>query len=541
MHALSFLVAVPLLAIFHGLLFSTQYVLPFEIWDLARCARIAMVTQFVVLLFRFVLVVRSKMVHYSKRAAKLPSLPPEGHVDKFVVPMAEEIVKFCVICLFSNGRALSATHVYVVALVYALNKLVCILFTFSPLHHSVHYNKFNKLHQIWQDGESLPASKIPSFGIDQESGWKSRLSVDSSDSGATLNNVPEPAETPVFNLNSFSTSLAKAKLMPILGSDRIQTHHDVIDRLYSVSPKNTLHLQEADSDSDDDVTLYIISGESDSADSASLHTNGTHLGGGGGGNFKYKFPDGSKLRFGGGAGFDYQHDTPETDPPRDGSCSESSSSSTVTSNSFGEREKEWLRPFLLWFRWLIPIHGDRMPTDINTNQSIQKKLSTYTMNSEVLSLKSKDSRNYGTFDLESQDFKARNKNVHTFYRFARFANKYFDYWSPNFSDLIRDIDPAFMRFGVTLPDFPTFFFLIFEVSICLWQFASSLLLAYPILAQEVHIWNFMACVALMVVCKLFCCNYLHFQSTVSYKVALVLELFVNLSMFCSCLYYYSHL
>lgn len=541
------------------------------------CARVALIAQIVLIVFRVGLIVRSRLANFSKKTARLPETAPRSFTKKFTIPLVEELVKFGLVwlgsCLSSNVRS-TLSSAFVVAVVCAVNKVACTVFTFSPVSYETNYRKFVRLHQIWQDCEPLYTSDLK-----KESGWDCRNSF-SSDTSTLMGQETIETEHPTFNLNSFN-SLAHSKLLPVLTAE-VQIHHTVIERLYSVSPRNTLHSNSEISE-DSDVKAY--------SPEAPPHTLGTHLGGGGGGGFKYKAPDGSKIGFGGGGGFDYEHDTPETNPPvadppakdppstdppatdppatdpptteppaadppaedtpekepkskhsRSNSASSTSTAGSVhhddplsSPNSLGP--KNLLSQFLYWFRWLLPVSEEQVVVHQTVDISIQKIFSTYTINSEVLSLRSSFARpQYGTFDLENQSFgESSCENVQTFHRFARFANKYFDYWSTKFTDLIKEVDPAFIKFGTTLPELSVFSFIMYQASMCLWLFSSCLLLVLPLVSShKVTVFALFTLVST----KLFCCNYLSYQYSGSYKSALLIEFLLNTGLFCSIVYYY---
>lgn len=177
--------------------------------------------------------------------------------------------------------------------------------------------------------------------------------------------------------------------------------YNLVDKLYSISPKNTFHLITASATAilKSDVTLQsdeveevlerqievspfienneVVMQVVDTLDTNSVHTTDTHLSGGGGGNFKYKLPGGGKLKFGGGGGFDYDH--------RDGRKKDSTNSSVKSTRSlhFHEPERrtshhEAIEHKHKWIGWLFP-------TKKKTN-GIKKKLSKFTFSPRTNSL-----------------------------------------------------------------------------------------------------------------------------------------------------------
>lgn len=86
-------------------------------------------------------------------------------------------------------------------------------------------------------------------------------------------------------------------------------------------------------------------------DVSSIHTTDTHLSGGGGGNFKYKFPGGGKLKFGGGGGLDYDH----RDGKKRNSVNSSVKSSRVVMNQESESRvsQSYAQHLHKWTNWLL--------------------------------------------------------------------------------------------------------------------------------------------------------------------------------------------
>lgn len=571
------MVALPLvLAGFALLCWSLRYLSIPSHPDWGHYVWIAFVTEVIVVcfwLYRWVLAVTSynlRFVSYVERA-------PVG-AEKFFVPLLEEVVKFFSIVLFvflgNSSHDCRVSYVYTVAAVYAFNFVVASLVEFCPINYTSRFGKFLADYEIYH-------SHILGTVIKNASHDSSLLSTPTL---APANHAP----IPVFNLNSFGSDLnsfgtkplASSALMPIMNQQVLEANSDMIERLYSVSPKNTLHFLLGDYGTNTSGPVLQMPAEED--DAKSVHSLDTHLGGGGGGGFKYKFPGGPKIGFGGGGGFDYEHGS----GPSDTNSGKDSCKSVVSfsdkrpefhclsgSPAFGLSDSsntsvsippcnrhpvkfeslcqhqalQWR--ILYWFRWLVPI----APCEdeiVNVSRralrfSIRKKFSTYTLNSDTRSFKSFPQRLYGAVDLESQlpDRQCRpsninTENVHRYYEFAKFGNQFFGVWSPRLFEFYKGVDPAFYRFGTMLTKLPVFYFIVYAASICVWQFSSTLILAYPFVAPTASLSTFVGLVAVVFVAKVFCMNYLHNQATCSYRVSLVVELAVNLILFAFSYFFY---
>lgn len=571
MHTASYvLVACPLLlTIYASLCWSLDY-LPVGLYDdLAHYVRIAFVTEVVLSCFQFFAWARSTFAFTPRQKISFPELAPTDAATKFGVPLMEEIARFCtlamIVLLGKSEFNCNVTYVYTVAAVYGLNHLVASIVRFSPFDYHSRFQRFLRSYEIY-DSHMLrrltkKASSTLSYALD---------------SAVTLASVNSPAK-PVFNLNSFDEppQLSHSKLIRSIRLDTLEASPDFWERMYSVSPKNTLHLQIGKSGGEDEVSSRLLAklqaledplGPSQvdldprANDSLSVHTSDTHFGGGGGGNFRLKLPDGTELEFGSGAGFDYRHrsrcesedsshknrehessqslPSPEFVPsnPSNSSFCDNPYSPSISPSTHGA-EKNTLKNIIYWFRWLLPLaQKEDESTNISplaVRRSIRKKLSTYTLNSDTSSLKSFPCKSYGAIDLESQ-LPVRTSsvaNIHSYYKFAKFANQFFDVRPPRLLEFFKGVDPAFYHFGTLLPKFPAFFFIVYSTCICLWQFTSTLIIAYPFVAYHPDVLTFVVILSTLAVIKLFCINYLHDQATCSYRVSLVVELVLNLVAF----------
>lgn len=581
MLALSYVLACLLiLAIYSSLCWSLHY-LPVGLYDdVAHYVRIALVTEVVLSCFQFFAWARDTFAFVPKMKLSFPELAPTSVASKFGVPLMEELTRFATLAMLvflgNTDYNCNVTYVYTVAAVYGFNHLVGSMVKFCPFNYHRRFHKFLAGYDIYKAHLLKSVKKAlstMSFALDSD----------------TLASLPAK---PVFNLNSFEKEplLSHSKLIRSIRLDTLDANPEILDRMYSVSPKNTLHLQLDKSGSEDEVSSKVLAkfkslenfweqGADTPSELNSLHSSDTHFGGGGGGNFKMKLPNGTELEFGGGAGLDYKHHS---------SCESESSSDTSGASNTRYSPPQWtksktssnlslmnspyalgpsahspsalspsvlspyatstssrsnssvLESIIFWFRWLLPVTKKEDDTHISPlalRQTIRKKMSTFTLNSDTASLKSVPCKLYGSIDLESQlpEKSARftAENVHGYYEFAKFANQYFDVRTPRLLEFYKGVDPAFYHFGTLLPNFPAFFYIVYSTSICLWQYSSTLILAYPFVAADPRLVTFMGIICILAVLKLFCINYLHNQATCSYRVSLVVELVLNLGFFAS--------
>lgn len=523
--------------------------------------KLAFLAEFVLIFSQLFFWTIKILMKVSRRRRSFSEGPPLDFMTKFGFPLLNEGLKMGVAALivFSGNDAHieGSSSVFVVSAVFAGHFLLGNLIRFCPVNYHRRFARFLAQYEIYA------AQIVPKAA---------RSSLDTLAPDSTLNGSKEAL--PEFNLDSFSrsTPLAHSVLLPVM----TQTHtHPMIDRMYSVSPKNTLHCLIGQYGREDDLFSRFLESYGDKLvdgiENMSVHSSDTHFGGGGGGSFSYELPGGSKLRFGGGGGFDYNHkhssdalvqSSPEL-APSDSSytsrgstcCSNSTGDSTlgsapyklsVSSSSYTASETTSVSLFsriwalLFWFRWLVPLPEQNIPQQSSKRElkrSIRKTLSTYTLTSDTTSLKASSQRLYGTMDLEGQVPRRRRDNVHVYYAFTKFANKFFDLRKPHIVEFYRGIDPAFCTFGTLLPNFSPFFFVIQACSLVMWQLGSTMIVAYPFVAS-VKMMTFMSLATVLVVSRLFCINYLRNQATCSYRVSLVAELVVYGALFTSALHCY---
>lgn len=454
------------------------------------------------------LTIRKSTIGYSQTKGRLPETATQNPIDKFVIPLSEEVVKLALIALctnFASGPLNRWPHFILVACVFTLNKLVCNYVTFNPINYKTRFRSFIRIHNKYLDHKRCQFRKKSISSTFSEG--KMSLSLQGSLDDQILLN-----EKPIFQNISFHDPTKQSPPMEIYKNGNT-AHLDLIDRLYSVSPKDTLHLLYGDCDYKQPEFSLLLSKTSNNYQAI------PHL------------DELNSICDSGDASFydslkrlEIQNPAASTDFP-----------SSNLSLSFK------------WFSWLLPLEISQTPVLNSTNSAvIKKKLSTYTLNTESSSVKSIHSRKlFGSFDLESQVCTKDEKviNSHTFQDFAAFANKYLDFWSPNLGGIIRVLDPAFMKFGVPLNEFSSLFFIMHLLSSGLWQYTSVLLLAFPFCLQTALYRQWALILPLIAIIKLFIVNYLHSQCTLSYRFSIIIEISVNmgLAVLAGFLYYDCHI
>lgn len=440
----------------------------------------------------------------------LPQGPPKGAIRLLWLPLFVESIKFCILFIASRMGGLSKVlhHALNVALL-----LLCFVVVLSLLHNTPHqmllYRKFYGYLTIWDDCRlaPLPPTKIKHRG--------SMASLGSSGS-----EEPHIETGPSFNLNSFSSKnkpLVLSRLMPIMSA--LLSHLSVMDRLYSVLPKNTLHLT-----SDEESVEY---GENPYEGLCGL---ADHLIGS-------VDPDSS-----------FESAVTDPGPQRCPMLRTSSSTSQlptypVHGSSSSASLKSSKMGFLKWFRWLVPITiFERRKSQAFYRRlqrvQIKQRFSTFSLNNnETSSLLSGEKLPlYNTVDLEAQSFKpaySRQYNCHDFYEFAKFSNANYDEWV----NAQNQVDPIFKKFGVTLEQFSIFYFITYTAELILAQFVSTMTLALPFYAT-ISTGALIAAFTGMFVSHLFCKNFLKFQSEMSYKFNILMAFAVRAATFAGLVAFY---
>lgn len=522
--------------------------------------------------FRLFLMIRNLIKGSRKNA--FPDHPFLDRFDRIGVPLLEEVVRFILIAIVfsATGSILIKSMACIVGIIYALEKQVSLLWLFSPTDYNLHYKKFSRYYNIYLKNEiehSWPKNPYEPSIVCESSSCMGVMYHDKTSHNAdcceavsshgagsptssttlvsdsnSLNSSAQVLLKPEFDFNFSSAPMGKSQLMPIeCPQSHIENNSDIIQRLYTVSPKNTLYLQyenfelptqinigpAALLDSSLNVEELSFDKTIPDIESSSFHTTDTHFGGGGGGNFKYKFPDGSKLKLGGGAGFDFRR---------------GSKHSKHLVNKETPYQYQSVSSDYKWYCWIFCFHKHQMkelPTRRVVNDSIRKKLSNYTLNNESSSLRVCASINLYhstdefscSDDLESGPQTRLTQNALLYYKFNHFANRYLDIWNHDSAGNQCLIDPAFIRFGVPLTDISPFYIILFIFSTIIWQVLASITFALPYFMKHSMDGAVGLIFLITALCKLFCMNYTHLQSSRSYKFSILVEFIINLVLFVS--------
>lgn len=484
-------VAVPLVLAFYLLICSTQVLLPKDL-DIHQNVLVISILALLIPLLAFV--AKTAIVP----SLSLPQDPPSGAVRLLFVPFLEEVFKFSILVIAARMGGLDKVlhHAMNVALVLLCPVVVLALFHYAPNKIEL-YRKFYDYLAIWDDCRRAPLlpSKV-----------KHRDSVESF--GLLGFDEPQVGNGPSFNLDSFSKkkALTLSKLMPIMSS--LLSYLSVMDRLYSVLPKNTLHL------ASDNESVEYSDNPYEELFNQDLGDQTVDL----------VDPNSS-------------FESAVTDPgPQSCSMLRSSSSTSQLPNlshtsTISASLKSLRRGFFGWFHWLVPFSLGRKRKPKSFYRRLQRvqikqRFSTFSLNNETSSLlPSEKPPLYNTIDLEAQLFTptyARQYNSHDFYEFAKFSNANYDEWvSPQ-----NQVDPVFRNFGVTIEQFSIFYFFAYMAELVLAQFVSTMTLALPFYAS-LSTGALVAVFTGMFVSHLFCINFLKYQSEMSYKANIFVALAVR--------------
>lgn len=548
---------------------ASLWVLCTTVPSLHTCGRAVALTGLVLGFFRLFLMIRNLLK--GSQVINLPEHPFENRFERFGAPILEELVRFLLITIvfYATGSTTIRSMACIIGIIYALDKQIWLLWLFSPSEYEVRYKKFSRYYDIFIKNETEhnwpkctyeanleTASFIDSScfdqlacdvesceGVDTKSGAASPTSSTTlvSDTNS-LNSSALVLLKPEFSFNFGSTSMGKSKLLPIeCPQSHLDNNLDYIQRLYTVSPKNTFHLQYEnfklpdrinldDCSKDLQVVLLNAMELTSESTSSSIHTNDTHFGGGGGGNIEYKFPDGSKLKLGGGAGFDFRRG--------------SKHSKHLVSKGTYQQSQTMSFEHYRWYCWIFCLHKhqiEQKPARQAVNNSIRKKMSSYKLNSESTSLRVCASMNlYNSTDdsfcgedLESGSHKNVIRNAQMYFRFNRFANRYLDLWNNDLTGNLCLIDPAFSRFGIPLTEISPLYIILYSFSTILWQLLASITFALPFSMKHNMHGTVGSIFITAIFCKLFCVNYTNLQSSRSYKFSILVEFIINLVLFFS--------
>lgn len=567
-----------------GLIASVWFIFsPFP--SVLVCVRVVVLTLLVSGFYRVFLMIR-QLLQRTSAGSNLPEFPLSSIFHRLFAPLMEEFVRFLLLATvyYAMSPDMTKSMAWIVGITYAVERQIWNLWLFSPSNYQEHYKKFLSsyndyvratLECTWHKYlKTEITNETPSFKDYAKSNTSPQISVclqedyfriyDSCSESLTgseslktlvsdtksLKSTSLVLSKPVFNLHFFGKQPPPMPLTQQSPIESPQPRQDnlpgVIDRLYTVSPKNSMYLQYENFklprkiSFDDDSSTYQsfppISSQNENSsvrtsdldsEALTVHSEDTHFGGGGGGNFEYEFPDGSKLKFGGGAGFDFRRGSRESKNSFKLDCLRSSNSM-----SWDYR----------WYCWLFCVHnhnGDKEFPRRANNASIRKKLSSYALMNESSSPKVCGSNSsYSSVDeisfiedLESNSARPPIQNAQLLYRFNYFANRYLDKCRNNNGTSLCSVDPSFARFGVTLLRISTVYVVLHLLSTSMWQVFACLAFAFPFYMRHTHYAVAAFIIMITVIAKLFSVNYLHLQCHRSYKFSILLEFFINSALF----------
>lgn len=502
--------------------------------------------------------------------------------DLFIYPLFEEGIKLLFI-IYKYHDGITLFNIYFLSLGYYISSTQ--LYFYCPHDYNSYYQQFLRLYDVWlyqdnykynhnnhhevqylisnimndedEDDEASPFDITHRHSICTHDSQKTLYSANSL-SPKKLSGKKLPTE---FNLHQsihdsqkesssnnklVSTAMSISKSTDTTFSVEMlknyQSCSDFVDKLYSVSPRNTYHLNTAtaiatfedfggeDPHSSGTVIINKINepieqvectlddhdddDDDENHDSSSIHTNGTHFGGGGGGNFKFKLPNGPKIEFGGGAGFDYSHDDP-------------SSSSTTATTPLTNTPSKFIT-FINWFKWLFPVilplgkqpeppmvqfQGERYPL-------LKHRLSNYNLQ-----------QGNSNPELPPLETEGRAEFRPILDRFSRF--QYFILY--NYHVVVGqvtsriNVDPVFKRFGQLITEVSPIFILMNEMNEYIWQWIVLIIFGF-------RVWWIVLCVFII---KLFKNNYLFgIGNGFDYRLVICLEGWINLLLGIYCIYLY---
>lgn len=523
MHTAGFVFGVvPILGLFYLFCMVLARIPIREFDDICMYIFAGFACQMVIMGFRVWWVARKSHLHFSRAHKKLPETASTRIDDKFGVHIVEETLKFIILAVFAvflaQNQLLVASYVLIVSGVFAGNKLGCQMVTFSPVNYKRHYAKFISAFEKFETRACVLSDKI-SLNSDDA------ISQLSEPHTLVLKHSDEPGNA-LFKLDVFNPQAETQTGVPIPGSPDILTAQlRSIERLYSVSPKDTMYFAYEHFRDTHELDPFGQSIKSENCfETSSARSGGPSL--------EFKEPENTHKH----------HVRPQA---------------YLNIEDYSKQNNNYTPS---WWAWLFPWCNTKEQESIVPRKReralLRKKLSNFTLNSDTLSVEEKRQdfygesetsslksacsyKLYGTLELESQQVHTV-ANSHTYYEFSRYANKFLDFWSPSLRGVLRCIDPAFMRFGAPIPSISSIYFVLYGASACLWQVSSTLLLALPLLVPD---FLFVLCIFTFIILmpvKFFCNNYLHGQCGLSYKVSILLEFVLNSGLFAvvyPCFYY----
>ena len=491
-----------------------------------------------------------------------------GTFHKFYLPIIEELLKFGLVYFvahrsrgtdhlaglnetihgdISNSEGapdLGVKQIAMIVLVFNFVKFCLFTYRFSPMNYEKSYKEFISLYRMWREHITIDRAlrsnnkvKVDAAMILAGSLNDGERSVYSKKSTATLT-PPEAISVP-SRVPSFDTGFSNFKKLPSFKSDMVSTDlescYNLVDKLYSISPKNTYHL-----DTDDVIVVSIddLEDDEDPLESISNYSNNTL-------NSNVQHYEQNNLTQISDLNFE-----------RNACCIAS-----LNDNGNYDTSPFWTSQFISninFFAWLLPfLPIPQKSEELNNNTrplannrkfdpAIKNKLSSYqldrnsvtdteTLHSSeaLLSQHSLPVSNYGAIDLESQTSadaivsSVRVNERNNINDFQLFVDNYFGY---TYGSNQISIDPIFEMFGLTITEFSTKLFIILFNCNYVWNLSTFLIYAYPFFNDSFLHFHFMILSILII--KLFNRNFIHSKDLrKSIRFSLVVEILINLTIF----------
>ncbi|KAG7665222.1 uncharacterized protein J8A68_001278 [[Candida] subhashii] len=513
-------------------------------------------------------------------------IPKLDLFDLFLYPIFKELIKLLII-VYKYQNDITLYNIYFISLGYYLSNSQ--IYYYSPNNYKSTYHQFLKLYDIWlyqdqykynyHNNQQEIQYLINNILDDDDYSTVStnRNSICTHDSQKTLystnsltppkkltgkklpiefnlhnnnNNNQDvhllPHESPKFQATPMDISKSIETVSTINTLKDYQSCSNFVDKLYSVSPRNTYHLNTAtaiatfedfgreDQHSSDTVIYTKINKPEQEEtyeninhhldeDTSSINTKGTHFGGGGGGNFKLKLPGGTKIEFGGGAGGDYSHEDPH-----------SSSTTPISPSTSSTPHNNRIIKFINWFKWLLPpllpIGEDSTTTTNNLAQFqgeryplLKHRLSTYNLhhNSEFTTSPS---------NLETGGLAEFKPHLDRFIKFRYFILYNYNFVIGQLTSRIK-VDPVFKRFGQLIEDMNAWILGLNEMNEFIWE-----LIVFGVFG---YLRNYYYLVAMILIGRLYKDNYLFFgENRFDYRFAVLSESMIGVWFGVGCVYLY---
>lgn len=504
----------------------------------------------------------------------------KGTFHKFYLPIIEELFKFGLVYFVAyrsrdtghlaglnetihedskiskDASHLGVKQIAIIVLVFNFVKFCLFTYRFSPMNYEKDYEEFISFHRMWREHITIYRAlrtnnevKVDAAMILAGSLNDGERSLYSKKSTATFINPPEAISIP-SRVPSFDASSLNFKKLPSFKSDMVsadlESCYNLVDKLYSISPKNTYHL-----DTDDVIVVSIDDLEDDEDPLKSIANNSNNT-------LNYNGHHSEQNSFQQEGGKEENNFTQSSDLnfERHTCCiaSQNDKRSYDTSPS-------WTSQFISkinFFAWLLPFlsipqkseelnnHTRPLANNRKFDPEIKYRLSSYQLDrnsvTDTETLHSSEAlhsqyrlpiSNYGAIDLESQTsadalissicLNERN-NINDF---QLFVDNYFGY---TYDPSQISIDPMFETFGVTITEFSAKLFIVLFSCNYVWNISTFLIYAYPFFNDSFLHFYFMILSILII--KLFNQNFIHNKDLrKSVKFSLVVELLINLTIF----------